>query len=66
MVRRTRVGSRPIVIQTALGTRRSRNRRLSLTRTGTPAGLATGRTVFDNKGNPIKKYDPYFASDPDV
>ena len=24
----------------------------------------TGRTVFDNKGNPVKKYEPYFAPDP--
>ena len=23
--------------------------------------IGTGRTVFDNKGNPVKKYEPYFA-----
>jgi RHS repeat-associated protein len=29
-----------------------------------PRWAGTGRTVFDNKGNPIKKYEPYFATDP--
>jgi hypothetical protein len=24
--------------------------------------VGTGRTVFDNKGNPVKKYEPYFSS----
>ncbi|MGC1121820.1 MAG: SpvB/TcaC N-terminal domain-containing protein [Candidatus Methanofastidiosia archaeon] len=24
--------------------------------------VGTGRTVFDNKGNPIKKYEPFFSS----
>jgi RHS repeat-associated protein len=24
--------------------------------------LASGRVVFDNKGNPVKQYEPYFAS----
>jgi RHS repeat-associated protein len=31
---------------------------------GSPRWAGTGRTVFDNKGNPIKKYEPYFAADP--
>lgn len=26
-----------------------------------PRWVGTGRTVFDNKGNPIKKYEPYFS-----
>jgi len=33
---------------------------------GTPAvprWAGTGRTVFNNKGNPIKQYEPYFAVD---
>ena len=30
---------------------------------GNARWVGTGRTVFDNKGNPIKKYEPYFASD---
>ncbi|MFF8731201.1 SpvB/TcaC N-terminal domain-containing protein [Streptomyces sp. NPDC015171] len=25
--------------------------------------VGTGRTVYDNKGNPIRRYEPYFASD---
>jgi RHS repeat-associated protein len=29
-----------------------------------PRWIGTGRTVFDNKGNPIKKYEPYFAPTP--
>jgi hypothetical protein len=24
--------------------------------------VGTGRTIFDNKGNPIKKYEPYFSN----
>jgi RHS repeat-associated protein len=32
--------------------------------TGQPRWVGTGRTVFDNKGNPVKKYEPYFASTP--
>src|SRR5262249_8943007 len=24
--------------------------------------VGTGRTVFDNKGNPVKKYEPYFSA----
>lgn len=24
--------------------------------------VGTGRTVFDNKGNPVRKYEPYFSS----
>ena len=27
--------------------------------------IGTGRTVFDNKGNPIKKYEPFFDSNPE-
>ncbi|MFC9688250.1 SpvB/TcaC N-terminal domain-containing protein [Kribbella sp. NPDC056951] len=30
-----------------------------------PRWVGTGRTVYDNKGNPIKKYEPYFAPDGD-
>jgi hypothetical protein len=26
--------------------------------------VGTGRTVFDNKGNPVKQYEPYFSSIP--
>ena len=26
-----------------------------------PRWVGTGRTVFDNKGNPIKPYEPYFT-----
>jgi RHS repeat-associated protein len=26
--------------------------------------LATGRTVYDNKGNPVRRYEPYFAVGP--
>jgi RHS repeat-associated protein len=26
--------------------------------------VGTGRTVFDNKGNPVKQYEPYFSTDP--
>src|SRR5690606_6081943 len=26
-----------------------------------PRWVGTGRTVFDNKGNPIKQYEPYFT-----
>jgi RHS repeat-associated protein len=31
---------------------------------GNPRWIGTGRTVFDNKGNAIKKYEEYFAGDP--
>ena len=27
--------------------------------------VGTGRTVYDNKGNPVKQYEPYFSSIPD-
>ena len=27
-----------------------------------PRWVGTGRTVFDNKGNPIKKYEPFFSA----
>ncbi|SDZ23692.1 RHS repeat-associated core domain-containing protein [Amycolatopsis xylanica] len=30
---------------------------------GPPRWIGTGRTVYDNKGNPIMKYEPYFAAD---
>ncbi len=30
----------------------------------TPRWVGTGRAVFDNKGNPIKQYEPFFASTP--
>ncbi|MEU7144799.1 SpvB/TcaC N-terminal domain-containing protein [Nocardia sp. NPDC046473] len=30
---------------------------------GAPRWVGTGRTIYDNKGNPIKKYEPYFAPD---
>ena len=30
--------------------------------TSTARWVGTGRTVFDNKGNPIKKYEPYFST----
>jgi RHS repeat-associated protein len=28
-----------------------------------PRWIGTGRVVYDNKGNPIKQYEPYFAAD---
>src|SRR5262249_39587221 len=27
-----------------------------------PRFVGTGRTIYDNKGNPVKKYEPYFAA----
>jgi YD repeat-containing protein len=27
-----------------------------------PRWVGSGRTVFDNKGNPVKQYEPYFSS----
>ncbi|MEU0094818.1 SpvB/TcaC N-terminal domain-containing protein [Kribbella sp. NPDC006257] len=30
---------------------------------GVPRWAGTGRTVYDNKGNPVKKYEPYFSAD---
>lgn len=30
---------------------------------GTPRWVGTGRTIHNNKGNPVKKYEPYFATD---
>lgn len=27
-----------------------------------PRWVGTGRTVFDNKGNPVKKYEPFFSN----
>lgn len=27
--------------------------------------IGTGRTVFDNKGNPVKKYEPFFSRTPE-
>src|SRR5262249_15530369 len=32
--------------------------------TTAPRWVGSGRTVFDNKGNPVKKYEPYFAPSP--
>jgi RHS repeat-associated protein len=32
--------------------------------TQNPRWAGTGRIVYDNKGNPVKRYDPYFAPDP--
>jgi RHS repeat-associated protein len=32
---------------------------------GGPRWVGTGRTVFDNKGNPLRKYEPYFSTSPD-
>jgi RHS repeat-associated protein len=29
-----------------------------------PRWIGTGRTVYDNKGNPVKKYEPFFSSTP--
>ena len=29
-----------------------------------PRWVGTGRTVFDNKGNPVKQYEPFFSSTP--
>ncbi|HEX2189995.1 MAG TPA: SpvB/TcaC N-terminal domain-containing protein [Longimicrobiaceae bacterium] len=30
-----------------------------------PRWLGTGRTVWDNKGNPVRKYEPFFSSTPE-
>lgn len=30
--------------------------------TSNPRWVGTGRTVFDNKGNPVKQYEPFFSS----
>lgn len=32
---------------------------------GAPRWVGSGRTVFDNKGNPVLQYEPYFAKDVD-
>jgi RHS repeat-associated protein len=32
---------------------------------GDPQWVGSGRTIFDNKGNPVKKYEPYFSPQPD-
>jgi RHS repeat-associated protein len=32
---------------------------------GNPQWVGSGRVVFDNKGNPVKKYEPYFSPNPD-
>ena len=29
---------------------------------GNPRWVGNGRTVWDNKGNPIKQYEPYFST----
>ncbi|MFC9699955.1 SpvB/TcaC N-terminal domain-containing protein [Streptomyces sp. NPDC056943] len=31
---------------------------------GQPRWVGTGRIVYDARGNPVKKYEPYFAPDP--
>ncbi|MFE2282912.1 SpvB/TcaC N-terminal domain-containing protein [Streptomyces sp. NPDC059443] len=31
---------------------------------GQPRWVGTGRTVYDARGNPVKKYEPYFSPDP--
>lgn len=31
---------------------------------GAARWIGTGRTVFDNKGNPVQKYEPYFSATP--
>ena len=33
--------------------------------TNAPRWAATGRTAYDNKGNPVKIYEPYFAAGPE-
>jgi RHS repeat-associated protein len=33
--------------------------------TPNPRWIGTGRTVFDNKGNPVEQYEPYFAVNAD-
>ena len=35
-------------------------------RASDPRWVGTGRTVFDNKGNPVKQYEPFFSSTHDV
>lgn len=32
--------------------------------TPNPRWIGSGRTVYDNKGNPVKKYEPFFSSTP--
>jgi RHS repeat-associated protein len=32
--------------------------------TPNPRWIGTGRTVYDNKGNPVKKFEPFFSSTP--
>ena len=32
---------------------------------GTPRWIGNGRTIFNNKGNPVKQYQPYFSATPD-
>jgi RHS repeat-associated protein len=31
--------------------------------TPNPRWVGTGRTIFDNKGNPVKQYEPFFSAD---
>jgi RHS repeat-associated protein len=33
--------------------------------TTSPRWVGTGRTVFNNKGNPVKQYEPFFSATPD-
>ena len=32
---------------------------------GNPRWVGNGRTIFDNKGNPVKQYEPYFSNTPE-
>lgn len=32
---------------------------------GAPRWIGTGRTIFDNKSNPVKRYEPFFSSTSD-
>ena len=36
-----------------------------MTGTVSPRWVGTGRTVFDNKGNPVKQYEPFFSATSD-
>ncbi|MFI6504875.1 SpvB/TcaC N-terminal domain-containing protein [Nonomuraea typhae] len=39
---------------------------VALVKTQAPGGwLATGRTIVNNKGNPVKQYEPYFSPTPE-
>lgn len=36
-----------------------------ITGTSNPRWIGSGRTILDNKGNPVKQYEPYFSSTSD-